>query len=151
MAKVTKRPLINTEHEFACWDFQENPRPTPKPRVVVVHQDKSIGESLALLLAREGYEAVHTEAITKARIFVSRWKPHAILLDTRLDAVSHYSFARQLRADETSRELMLLAMSNIWPSDSVPAMRQAGFNAHCRRPCSLWRVVDALDAWFKQA
>jgi hypothetical protein len=40
-------------------------------------------------------------------------------------------------------------MSNIWPLDSISALRAAGFDGHCRRPCSLWRIVDLLDGYFR--
>ena len=49
-------------------------------------------------------------------------------------------------ADLTGR--LLVAMSNVWPADPIQTLKDAGFDAHCRRPCSTWRIVDLVEAFF---
>jgi DNA-binding response OmpR family regulator len=145
---VTRRIPLDDEHEFAFWKTEQEAEAKSLRRVLVGHKDKAIGESLCILLALKGYEAVYARDTAQARLYLRCWAPHALLLDTRLDAASDYQFIQTIRADAATVNVLILAMSNIWPLDSVLALRKAGFDGHCRRPCSLWRIVDLLDGHF---
>lgn len=145
---MTRRISLDDETEFALWKSTRAPVIHTARRVLVGHRDKAIGESLVLLLSLKGYDAIHAVDVPKMKSFLRSWRPHAILLDTRLDSVSDYLFTRSLRSDADTTHILLLAMSNIWPHDSVALLKEAGFDGHCRRPCSLWRVVDILEGYF---
>jgi CheY-like chemotaxis protein len=145
---VTKRNSLDDETEFAIWRRHDTVRRVSGRRVLVGHRDAAIGESLVLLLSLKGYEVVHAPDLTKVQCFLKWWRPHAILLDTRLDAALNYRFTRTLRSDLSNADILLLAMSNIWPLDPIDQLKDAGFDGHCRRPVSLWRVVDILDGYF---
>jgi CheY-like chemotaxis protein len=147
-ATVTRRVSLDGEAEFALWKHGNPATSKLARRVLIGHRDKAIGESLVLLLSLKGYEAVHAADQTKVRCFLKWWKPHAVLLDTRLDSISDYPFTRGIRSERTSPEILLLAMSNIWPLDPIEQLKEAGFDGHCRRPCSLWRIVDILEGYF---
>ncbi|CAE6866904.1 hypothetical protein R70199_01280 [Paraburkholderia domus] len=148
---VTRRVSLDDETEFAIWRRGSVVDATSARRVLIGHRDKAIGESLVLLLSLKGFDAVYAADLMKANSFLHWWKPHAVLLDTRLDSVSDYQFIRTLRADASNAGTLLLAMSNIWPLDPVTLLKEAGFDGHCRRPCSLWRVVDILNSYFVHA
>ncbi|VXC90093.1 Histidine kinase [Burkholderia sp. 8Y] len=146
---VTRRVPLDDEQECAFWRSGVKEEPSTEPRRILVgHKDSVIGASLSLLLTRKGYLAVHATEIGALRRYLQSWAPHALLLDTRLDAKSHYSFIRDVRADHQCAGLLVLAMSNISPLDSVPALKDAGFDGHVRRPCSVWRVTELIDAHF---
>ncbi|CAD6527938.1 response regulator [Paraburkholderia metrosideri] len=148
---MTRRISLDDEHEFAFWKTDREAEATAPRRVLVAHKDKAIGESLCVLLSLKGYEAVYAQNIAEGRRYLKCWAPQALLLDTRLDSGSGYDFVRAVRADASCANLLILAMSNIWPLDSVTALRNAGFDGHCRRPCSLWRIADLLDEHFSEA
>ncbi|MEN8504274.1 histidine kinase [Paraburkholderia sp. SIMBA_050] len=148
---MTRRVSLDDETEFAIWKRRSAVQPTLSRRVLVAHRDKAIGESLVLLLSLKGYEAIYATDLPKVKSFMNRWKPHAILLDTRLDSASDYQFTRAVRADPSNADLLLLAMSNLWPLDPIGSLKQGGFDGHCRRPCSLWRVADILEGYFAGA
>ena len=40
------------------------------------------------------------------------------------------------------------ATLDLHDESGLRALRKAGFDGHCRRPCSLWRIVDLLDGHF---
>jgi DNA-binding response OmpR family regulator len=146
---VTRRVSLDDETEFAIWKHRDRTaRLQPSRRVLIGHHDKAIGESLVLLLSLKGYDAIHAADLPRLRSFLTWWKPHAILLDTRLDSAADYQFTRGIRAERSNADILLLAMSNVWPLDPIGPLRDAGFDGHCRRPCSLWRVVDILEGYF---
>lgn len=148
---MTRRISPDNEAEFALWRRRRTPHAKFVRRVLVGHRDKAIGESLVVLLSLKGYEAICATDLMKVKSFLKNWKPDAILLDTRLDAMPEFRFARSVRTESSSAEILLLAMSNVWPLDPIAALKEAGFDGHCRRPCSLWRVLDILEGYFAVA
>ncbi|HYS68196.1 MAG TPA: histidine kinase [Paraburkholderia sp.] len=145
---MTRRVSLDDETEFAIWKSRCAAQPTLSRRVLIAHRDKAIGESLVLLLSLKGYEGIYTADLIKVKSFLKWWRPHVVLLDTRLDSVSDYQFTRAVRAEQSNADVLLLAMSNVWPLDQIGLLREAGFDGHCRRPCSLWRVADILEGYF---
>jgi CheY-like chemotaxis protein len=150
-ARVTRRVSLDDETEFAIWNRRSAGTDGPSRRILIAHRDKAIGESLVLLLSLKGYDAIYAADLIRLQSFLTWWKPHAVLLDTRLDAVTGYQFTRTVRAEASNADVLLLAMSNIWPLDPIGPLKEAGFDGHCRRPCSLWRVVDILEGYFAPA
>ncbi|MFM0626623.1 response regulator [Paraburkholderia xenovorans] len=148
---MTRRVSLDDETEFAIWKRRGAADVRQSRRVLIGHRDKAIGESLVLLLSLKGYDAIYAADLIKMQSFLKWWKPHAVLLDTRLDSVSSYEFTRTARAERSNADVLMLAMSNVWPLDPIGLLKDAGFDGHCRRPCSLWRVADVLENHFVQA
>lgn len=148
---MTRRVSLDDETEFAIWKRRSAADARQSRRVLIGHRDKAIGESLVLLLSLKGYDAIYAADLIKMQSFLKWWKPHAVLLDTRLDSVSSYEFMRTARAERSNADVLMLAMSNVWPLDPIGLLKDAGFDGHCRRPCSLWRVADILENHFAQA
>jgi DNA-binding response OmpR family regulator len=145
---MPSRTPIDDERHFALWSMKRaRPASAPK-RVLVAHKDKSIGESLAVLLRLKGLQVIHSQDLKAVRRLVQSWKPHAVVMDTRLDSDSDYVFIRTLRAEADLNGRFLVAMSNVWPADPVETLKDAGFDAHCRRPCATWRIAELLEAYF---
>lgn len=154
---MTRRVSLEDESEFAIWKDRNGTgtahpsQNQPARRVLIGHRDKAIGESLTLLLSLKGYDAIYAADLIKLASFLKWWKPSAILLDTRLDSAADYQFTRTMRTEQANADVLMLAMSNIWPLDTISQLKEAGFDGHCRRPCSLWRVVDILGGYFHKA
>lgn len=136
------------ERHFALWSVKRTHMPVGPPRVLIAHQDKQISESLGALLRLTGLQVMQTQNLKSARSLLLNWKPQALILDTRLDSDSDYEFIRALRPDADRTGRLLVAISNVWPADPVETLKDAGFDAHCRRPCATWRLVDMLTTWF---
>ncbi|WP_244851456.1 histidine kinase [Caballeronia sp. SL2Y3] len=146
---MTRRVPLDDEQECAFWTTNvEAKGTTANCRVLIGHRDEAIGASLALLLTLKKYQVLYATNIATLQRQIASWRPHALLLDTRLDADSRYAFVRRLRKDDQTARLLILAMSNVYPLDSVSTLKQAGFDGHVRRPCSVWRVIDLLDSRF---
>jgi DNA-binding response OmpR family regulator len=147
---MTRRLPLDDENEFAFWKPGKEAKTIALRRIIVGHADKTVGDSICLLLSLKGYEPVYAGDAAETRRYLKFWKPNALLIDTRLDAALDYQLVREIRADAESSKLLILAMSNLWPLDSASALRKAGFDGHCRRPCSLWRITDLLDGYFRK-
>src|SRR5471030_758835 len=145
---MSGRSGTDDERHFALWSGKQARMPIGSPRVLIAHQDKLIGESLAALLRLTGLQVMHTQNLKSARSLLQNWKPQALILDTRLDSESGYAFISALRPDADITGRLLVAISNVWPADPVETLKDAGFDGHCRRPCATWRLVEVLTTFF---
>jgi DNA-binding response OmpR family regulator len=145
---MASRSPVDDEKQFALWSIKRAGTQGSPRRVVIAHKDKSIAESIAVMLRLKGLQVIHCQDLKSVRSLVQNWKPQALILDTNLDSESGYVFIRTLRMDADFTGRLLVAMSNVWPADPIETLKDAGFDAHCRRPCSTWRILDLVDAFF---
>jgi CheY-like chemotaxis protein len=104
------------------------------PRRVLVVQDNDDGrEMLRLLLTLWGHEvAVAPDgeaAVEKAREF----RPDAAVIDLGLPRMDGLQVARELRA-AFGDSILLVAVTGLAQPDHRRRTREAGFNAHLRKP-----------------
>jgi CheY-like chemotaxis protein len=142
------RSGLEDERQYALWSAKRARIPVLSPRVLIAHQDKVMAESLAALLRLTGLQVMHAQNLASARSLIHNWKPQALLLDTRMDSNSGYSFIRALRLDTDIKDRLLVAISNVWPDDPIETLKAAGFDAHCRRPGATWRIAELLQGYF---
>lgn len=117
-------------------------------RVLVVHADWSVGESITLLLGVKGFNAFLVTDVFAARGSIAISDPHAILLDTRVGGAKNYDFAKDICGSERATRRLLIALSNFSPEESVDNLKNAGYDGHSRRPCPMWQIADLLDSFF---
>jgi DNA-binding response OmpR family regulator len=139
----------DNESDFALWRIKRAHVGDSSRRVLIAHKDKSVGETLAVQLRLKGLQVIHTQDLRSLRALLTNWHPQALLLDTSFDDESGYVFMRTLHMDADLTGRLLVAMSNVWPADPIHTLKEAGFDAHCRRPCSTWRIVELVEAFFK--
>lgn len=141
---MARRLPSEDETQFALWTFNRCQGPRTNRRVLVAHKDRAVGESISMLLRLKRLEAMFADDRERIDEVVRSQLPAVILMDTRLDEGPGYELTRQLRADTSSDNLLLIAMSNFAPSEPIEDLRRAGFDGHFRRPCETWRVIDVL-------
>jgi CheY-like chemotaxis protein len=101
--------------------------------VLVVEDNDDRREMLRLLLTLWGHEvAVAPDgeaAVEKARVF----RPNAALIDLGLPRMDGLQVARELRA-AFGQAILLVAVTGLAQPDDRRRCREAGFNAHLRKP-----------------
>jgi signal transduction histidine kinase/DNA-binding response OmpR family regulator len=112
-------------------------------RVLVVDDNTSAADGLAVLLRLSGHEVQLAHDGETALEAAGTFRPDVILLDIGLPGVDGYEVARRLRAQPASREVMLVAISGYGQDDDLERSRQAGFDHHFIKPVdfSTLRVV----------
>jgi CheY-like chemotaxis protein len=139
-----RRLPTEDEPQFALWTFKHRQSPCSNRRVLVAHKDKTVGESMSMLLRLKGLETTFAQDIADVDQKLGFEVPAVMLLDTRLDQSPEYELTKRLRADPAFDNLLLIAMSNFAPSEPIEDLRRAGFDGHFRRPCETWRMIDVL-------
>jgi DNA-binding NtrC family response regulator len=146
---LTDRSEDDYAEQFATWNVKRLPMSFASRRILIGHEDKVVGDSLAFSLRLKGSQVLHAQSLQSLRPIVVAWRPHALLLDTRLDVASGFAYLRSLQGTD-SKGMLLVAMSNSRPFDAIDALKAAGFDAHCRRPCATWRIAGLLDDYFSE-
>lgn len=113
-------------------------------RVIVVDDNRQIGESFADWLQAQG-AVVRVcqdgqEALEAARL----WHPHVVMLDLGLPGLDGWEVARRLRAAPEGLSLLLIAISGWGQPADIERSRRAGFDDHFTKPPPLARLQVVL-------
>ena len=114
-------------------------------KVLVVDDSVDTADSLAMLLALDGYEVrtAHDgiEALAAARDF----RPEVVLMDIGLPGADGYQVAEGIRADQALHDVLLIAMTGYGQQEARSRSRAAGFDHHLVKPVDLGELRNLLD------
>jgi two-component system phosphate regulon response regulator PhoB len=114
--------------------------------ILVVEDEPAIQELIAVNLTFAGHKVLRAADAEQATTLVRAELPDLVLLDWMLPGASGVQFARQLRADERTREvpvIMLTARSN--ESDKVDGL-EAGADDYVTKPFSPKELMARIKA-----
>jgi two-component system, OmpR family, phosphate regulon response regulator PhoB len=114
--------------------------------ILVVEDEPAIQELIAVNLTFAGHKVLRAADAEQAATLVRAELPDLVLLDWMLPGASGVQFARQLRADERTREvpvIMLTARSN--ESDKVDGL-EAGADDYVTKPFSPKELMARIKA-----
>jgi two-component system CheB/CheR fusion protein len=100
---------------------------------------------MAKLLEISGFATVRVQGGVDAVKECARQKPDIAILDIGMPDLSGHEVARQLRAMEWGRQMVLIAATG-WgqPADERQAI-EAGFDAHMTKPVDLRKLSAMVD------
>lgn len=82
-------------------------------RVLIVDDERQIGEFLYEFLSDQGYEVFYADSGSLALRFVKRARPHIVLLDVRMDGMDGLeTLKRILEIDPKAGVIMVTAMQD---------------------------------------
>jgi signal transduction histidine kinase/ActR/RegA family two-component response regulator len=139
---VVRLPLGQDTHQVLHNVSREESGAFAPRRILVVDDNADAARTLETMLALMGHELRvslnGTEAISTARQF----RPDLVLLDIGLPDLSGYDVCRALRADQSTRDARIVAVTG-WGKDADrQRSREAGFDDHLVKPVS----VEQLEA-----
>jgi signal transduction histidine kinase len=127
-----------------------HPEPPDRParRVLVVDDDPTSAQSMAMILKLEGYlvqVAYDGEAALEA---VRSFRPEAVLMDIGLPGIDGHEVARRLRQDPdlASGLALLAAVTGHAEAEARRRSREAGFDHHLVKPVDPDAVLALLDS-----
>ena len=123
----------------------DNRRAAPKSRrVLIIDDNRNWVDSLAAILAADGYEVDVAYGGREGVEAALRNAPDVVLLDIEMPEVSGYETARRLRTLLGQGCPQIVAIS-VWGQESAKAAgRQAGFNHHLTKPLLFDQLVKVL-------
>jgi CheY-like chemotaxis protein len=104
-------------------------------RVLVVDDCPDTRTTLRMLLRQWGHESREAADGPAALKAAREFRPDVVLLDLGLPGdIDGYGVARRLRADESLRGALLVAVTGFGQSGDVDRCREAGFDHHLLKP-----------------
>lgn len=117
-------------------------------RILVVDDDQDTAQTLAHLLVGMGHEATFLTDSRQVGDVVERIKPHIIFLDIGMPGLNGWEVARLLRKQYPAADgnLRLVAITGHADDKAHIRSRQAGFDAHVKKPVAM----DLVEAIIRQ-
>ena len=106
-------------------------------RILVIDDNSLAARTLQIFLADKGHQVelavTGPQGLDKAR----RYLPQVVLCDIGLPGLDGYSVARQLRQEQGSNKMFLVAVSGYGQEEDQERAKSAGFDAYLVKPISL--------------
>jgi two-component system, sensor histidine kinase len=116
-------------------------------RILVIDDNSLAARTLQIFLTDKGHEVelavTGPQGLEKARQFL----PQIVLCDIGLPGLDGYSVARQLRQEQASNKMILIAVSGYGQEEDQERAKSAGFDAYLVKPISL-KDLERLLAEF---
>jgi CheY-like chemotaxis protein len=114
-------------------------------RILVVDDNKDAAESLRMLLKILGGEVQMAYDGLTALEVAERFLPHAIVLDLGLPKLDGFSAARQIRAQDWGKGMVLVAVSGWCRDEDRQRSADAGFNGHLAKPVRVDEIRNLIQ------
>jgi CheY-like chemotaxis protein len=98
-----------------------------------------------LLLASEGYDVRTARDAGEALAALEAFRPRLILMDMQMPGVDGFELTRRLKADPSTREVVIMAVTAYAMKGDEERARQAGCDAYMAKPIDT-RALPALIA-----
>lgn len=115
----------------------------PRERLLVVDDNKDAADSLGLLLGFLGAEARVEHSGEDALRACSEWQPTVALLDLGMPGMDGFEVARRLRADPSTANVKLVALTGWGQEQDRQRTKAVGFDHHLIKPVDM-NVLQAL-------
>jgi DNA-binding response OmpR family regulator len=117
-----------------------------KPLVLVADDDPDILSLVSLRLEKAGYDVVSATDGRKALDLIQEQRPDAAILDVRMPEMDGLELIRSIRADEQSKDMLLIALSARVREANIAEGLEAGADEYMQKPFSGKQLVELVEA-----
>jgi len=118
-----------------------------KNRVLVVDDDPKILKMIKTILSAEGaLEVATANSGFQAGLLISQWLPDIILLDILMPDMDGFEVCRQLRSDDKTKDIPVIALTVLKDPKDVRKMRSAGITDYLSKPFKSEELIKAVKA-----
>ncbi len=123
-----------------------SPLPAQSLRILVIDDNRSVVESLKMLLDLNG-NTTHTayDGLEGLEI-AERVRPEIILLDIGLPRIDGWEICRRIRQQSWGNQVMVYALTALGQDDDRLKSQQAGFDMHFVKPVDPELLLTVLEA-----
>ena len=106
-------------------------------RILVIDDNRDVGESLVALLELDGHDARAAHDGETGLELAGELRPDVILLDIGLPGKDGYQIAREIRSLPWGSSVLLIAATGWGEGKDKARAREAGFDFHLTKPVDL--------------
>ena len=116
-------------------------------KILVVDDEDAVLEILEADLSEEGFDVISAKDGAEALALVYQERPDVVLLDLKMPVVNGYQVLQELRLDPTTKNLPVILLTGVSPTEGEQAAVQLGANHYVTKP---WKL-DSLRAVIRVA
>jgi two-component system cell cycle response regulator DivK len=116
-----------------------------KPRILVVDDSDDGREMLVEYLAFRKFQVAAARNGAEAIDVARRVQPHIILMDLSMPSVNGWEATRRLKADDATKQVVIVAVTAHAFATEQEAARVAGCDAVIAKPFDLDMLANALE------
>ena len=116
------------------------------PLVLVADDDADILSLVSLQLSKAGYSVVTARDGREALDRVRERRPDVAILDVRMPEIDGLELIRQIRADEQSKRMLVIALSARVREANIAEGLEAGADEYMEKPFSGKRLLELVEA-----
>lgn len=118
-----------------------------KNRVLVIDDDPKILKMINTVLSSEEDLEVRTaDSGFQAGLLISNWLPDIILLDMLMPEMDGFAVSRQLKSDEKTKDVPIIAVTVLKDPKEIKRMRSAGITDYISKPFKSEDLVNKVKA-----
>jgi CheY-like chemotaxis protein len=115
-------------------------------RVLVVDDNRDNADSCEILLHDAGFEARAAYSVGEALLVAEQFRPQAILLNVEMPGINGYDAAKRIRATDTGKSVVLIAVAGWGQEDDKCQAEAAGFDHHVKKPIDFANIQHLLES-----
>ncbi len=112
-------------------------------KILVVDDDRGIGEMLKMMLEMNGYEVMVSEKPDETEENIIAHQIDLVLLDMLISGVNGTDVCTRLRKDETTKHVKILMMSALHDAGSL--CKAAGANNFIAKPFEMNDLLQKIE------
>jgi two-component system cell cycle response regulator DivK len=112
--------------------------------ILIVEDNDKNRKLVRDVLTFKGYETIESETGEEGVRLAEERRPSLVLMDIRLPGIDGVEALRQLRAEETTRGIPVMAMTASVMSEDQQKIMAAGFDAYQSKPLNVTEFVAAV-------
>lgn len=113
-------------------------------RILIVDDNEDAARGLALLLEVYAHQVRVAHQGETVLQLAQTWKPEVVILDIGLPGMDGYSVARELRRQQGSEEMRLIALSGHGQEEDRRLAFEVGFDEYLVKPAGPEELLEAL-------
>jgi two-component system cell cycle response regulator DivK len=118
---------------------------TSKNSILVVDDNPANAALVSFLLTKRGYEVRIAADAAEALAIVGEFAPRLIMMDIQLPGMDGLELTRRLKADPTTRQTIIIALTAYAMKGDEERARQAGCDGYVSKPIDT-RTLPGLVA-----
>jgi two-component system cell cycle response regulator DivK len=116
------------------------------PKLLLVEDNEMNRDMLSRRLTRKGYEVVCAVDGEKGVAMVKSESPDLILMDMSLPVMDGWEATRQLKADDSTKSIPVIALTAHAMDGDEQKARDAGCDDYDTKPVELPRLLGKIEA-----
>ena len=116
----------------------------PTYRILIVDDNAAPAHLISRLLQKLGQHAYTASSAVAGLEAAERTRPDLIISDIAMPEMSGYDLARRIRATESLRDIVLIALTGLGQESDRQEALDAGFDYHLTKPVGLQDLEDLL-------